>query len=110
MSLLCLRALNVFSLHDITCGATLHGIGLRPAFVDVIDGHGVADELRWSCRANLNFSQPVIGIQRVISLPLGLELDDLRCGALDVLSVQVCLILIEVDVECTRARPINIPV
>ena len=79
--MLSFRASNVIGFHDIACGTTLHGIGLRPATLDIIDGHGVTDELRWSCWANLDLSQLIIGVQGVISLPLGLELDDLRGGA-----------------------------
>ena len=78
MSHLCFSALNIISFHDIANGTTLHSISLRPASVDIIDSHGVTDELGWSSGANFDLSKSIVGVQWVISLPLGLELDDLR--------------------------------
>ena len=110
MSHLCFSALNIISFHDIANGTTLHSISLGPASVDIIDSHSVTDELGWCRGADFDLSQSVVRIQWVIALPLGLELDDLWSSARDVLSIQVSLILVEVDMECTGARPINVPV
>ena len=110
MSHLSFSARNIISFHDIASGTTLHSISLGPAPVDIIDCHGVTDELGWCRGANFDLSQPIVRVKRVISLPLGLELNDLRGSSLDVPSIQISLILVEVDMECARARPINIPV
>ena len=110
MSHLCLRALNVICFHDIASGTTLHSISLRPASLNIIDCHGITDELWRSCRSDFDLSQLVVRIKRVISLSFGLELNDLWRSAPNVLSSQVSLIFVEVDMECARARPVDIPV
>ena len=110
VSHLSFSARNIISFHDIASGTTLHSISLGPTSLNIIDCHGVTDELGRCRRANFDISQLIVRIKRVISLPLGLELNDLRCSTLDVPSIQISLILIEVNMECTRARPINIPV
>ena len=107
---LCSSALNVINFHDITSWTTLHSISLRLTSVNIINRHGITDELGRGCRADFDFSQLIVGVQWVISLPLGLELNDLRSGARDILSCQVGLILVEVNMECSRARSVNIPV
>ena len=101
---------NIIDLHWVTSGSTLHNIGLRPALVDIVDGHCVANEFGGSSWAHLHLRNHVRGIQRVISLPLRLELDDLGLGTLQILRPQIGLLLNKADMEGARARSVNIPV
>ena len=103
-------SLDVVKLHDIASGAAGHGVSLGPRLVDIVDVHGVADVLRGCGLANLNLGQVVGGIQRIVTLSLRLELDDLRGGTADVVRLQVGLPLVEADVEGSGARPVDVPV
>ena len=59
---------------------------------------------------HFNLRQVIGRIQRIIALSLRLELDDLRGGTSDIAGLQVCLILVEANVEGAGAGPINVPV
>ena len=67
---LCSSALNVINFHDIASWTTLHSISLRLTSVNIINRHGITDELGWSSGADFNFSKLIVGVQWVISLPL----------------------------------------
>ena len=103
-------SLDVVKLHDVASGAASHGISLGPGLVDIVDVHGVADVLGWRGLANLDLGQVVGGIQRIVTLSVRLELDDLGGGAADVVRLQVGLLLVEADVEGAGARPVDVPV
>lgn len=104
------RALDIIKLHDIASGASGHRVSLRPRLINIIDDHGIANELRRSRWACLNLGQVVDGVQRVIGLALRLELDNLRGSSTDIVSPQVSFLLVQSNVEGARARSVNIPV
>jgi hypothetical protein len=108
--LLSLSALDVVKPHGVTCLAASHDVGPGPAPVDVVDVHGIADELRRGSRTHLNLGNVVLWVQRVVALPLRLEFDDLRGCSVDITRRQVGLVLVETNVEGARARTVNVPV
>ena len=110
MSLLGTSPRNIIEFHRVTCRSAGHNVSFRSAFVNVINSHSVADKLWWGGWALLNLRNPVGGIQRVIALPLRLELDDLGLGPVKVLSLEISLFLDESNMQSAGARPIDVPV
>ena len=101
---------NIVEFHRIACCPTSHDVSFRSALVNVVDSHSIADKLWWGGWALLYLRNPVGGIQRVVPLPLGLELDDLGLSPLEVLSPEISLVLDESNMQSARARPIDVPV
>ena len=66
MSLLSFSACNVINFHDIAGSATSHGVGLGLGLLDIIDLHGITDELRRSDRASLDIRKLIGRVQRVV--------------------------------------------
>ena len=103
-------ASNVINCHHISSFTSSHGVSLGLALVDIVDVHGVANELGRGDRAYLNFRKLVAGVQRVVALTRGLELVNVGLGTLDVGRPEVGLLLVEADVEGTGARSVNVPI
>ena len=110
MSLLRASPRNIIEFHRVARRPTGHDVSFRSALVNVIDRHGVADELGWGGWTLLHLRNPIGGIQGVIALSLGLELDDLGLGPVKVLSPEISLFLDKSNVQRAGARSINIPV
>lgn len=110
MSLLGTSPRNIIEFHRVACRSAGHNVSFRSALVNVVNSHSVADKLWWGGWALLNLRNPIGGIQRVIALPLRLELNDLGLGSVKVLSLEISLVLDESNMQCARARPIDIPV
>ena len=110
VSLLSSSSSNIINFQDITGDSALHGISLGSSLINVVDVHGVADELGRGGRTHLDLRDVVLRVQRVIGLSLGLELDDLRMSKRQILRSEICLILVEADMKGSWSRPINIPV
>jgi len=110
MSLLGSCASDIVNFHWITSGSSGHDVRLGPALLDIINLHRITDEFRGSGWPHLDLRNIVTGIQRVISLSLRLELNDLWLSSIQILRLQVCLLLDETDMKGTRSRPVNIPV
>ena len=110
MPLLSTSPCNIIQFHRISRWPARHDVSFRPTLINIVNCHGVADKLwRGGC-ANLHIRNPVCGIQRVIALSLGLELDDLRLSTWKVLSPQISLIFNQTDMQSAWTRPIYIPV
>ena len=110
VSLLSSSSSNIINFQDITGDSTLHGVSFGSGLIDVVDVHGVADELGRGGRTHLDLRDVVLWVQRVIGLSLGLELDDLRMSKRQILRSEICLILVEANMKGSWSRPINIPV
>ena len=110
MSLLGTSPGDIIQFHWITRWSACHDVSFRPALVNVVNGHGVTDKLGRGGWAHLHLGNFIGGIQRVIALSLGLELDDLGLGPFKVSSPQVGLILDESDVQSAWTRSVDVPV
>ena len=110
MTNLSARAFDIVDLHNVASCATSHHICLWSRLIDVINDHSITNELRRSGRAHFHLRQIVDGVEWVITLTRRLELNNLRGSSLNVISPQVCLILVEADMEGARTRPVNVPV
>ena len=110
MSLLRSCAVDIVDVHDVTSLAASHDISLGLAALNVVDSHGVADELGRSCWSDLDLRQIVIWVQRIISLSRGLELDNLGSGSMNIIGRQVCLVLVQTHMEGTWSRAVDVPV
>ena len=80
VSLLSTSPGDIIQFHWITRWSACHDVSFRPALVNVVNGHGVTDKLGRGGWSHLHFRNLIGGIQRVIALSLGLELDDLWLG------------------------------
>ena len=110
VSLLGARPCDIVQFHWVTRWPPRHNVGLGSALVDVVDGHGVSDELGRGGGSHLDLRDLVCGIQGVVTLSLGLEFDDLGLSSCKVISLEICFFLDQTNVKSTRARPINVPV
>ena len=110
VSLLGARPRDIVQFHWVARRPPRHNVGLGSALVDVIDGHGVSDELGRGGRPHLDLRDLVCGIQGVVTLPLGLEFDDLGLSSSKVICLEICFFLDQTNVKGTWTRPINIPV
>ena len=110
MSLLGTSPRNIIKFHRVARRSTRHDVSFGSALFNVVNSHSVADKLWRSGWTHLYLRNLIGGIQGVIALSLGLELDDLGLGAVKVLSLEISLFLDKPNVQSARARPIDVPV
>ena len=103
MSLISTSALNVINFHNVSSDASSHRVCPRLGLVDVIDLHGVANELWWGHRPHFNVRKIVSWVQRVVTSSLRLEFDNLGSSAADVSSFEISLFFVETNVKSARA-------
>lgn len=103
MSGLGLSPLDVVDLEDVASHAACHHICLRLSLVNIIDAHGVSYELWRGGWPHLNFRELISRVQRVITLALGLELDNLGGCSADVVCLEIRLLLIQTNVKSSRS-------
>ena len=103
MSLISTSAFNVIHFHNVSSDAASHRVCPRLGLVNVIDLHGVADELWWGHWPHLNVRKIVIWVQRVVTSSRRLEFDNLGSSAKDVSCFEVGLLLVESNVESAGA-------
>lgn len=105
-----LSSFDVVKSHWVARLPTRHYVSPGPCLVDVVDFHGVSEELGRRGWPDFNLWQVVIWVQRIVSLSFRLELDNLRCSSTNVICLKVRLFLVEADVEGARARSVDVPV
>ena len=110
MSLLGACARNVVHFHDITCHSTLHRVSLGSRLVDIVNIHGVANELGRGGREYFDLRNVISWVQWVISISFGLEFDDLGRGKWQVVCLKIGLVLVETDVKSSWTRSVDIPI
>ena len=110
MSLLGACARNVVHFHDIARRSTFHCVRLGPRLFDIVNIHGVTNELGRSGRAYFDLRDSIVGVQWVVSSSFGLELDDLGSSKWQIVCLKIGLVLVEADVKSSWTRPVDIPV